>query len=146
LEIGRGRIVREGTALAILSLGTRLHECVRAADLLAARGLSVTVADARFAKPLDEEMILRLAREHEGLITVEEGAIGGFGAFVLHLLAERGALDRGLKVRTLTLPDVFQDQDKPELMYAHAGLDADGIVHAALSALGVERASAGVRA
>jgi 1-deoxy-D-xylulose-5-phosphate synthase len=146
LEIGRGRIVREGTALAILSLGTRLQESLLAAERLAARGLSATVADARFAKPLDEELILRLAREHEALITVEEGAVGGFGAFVLQLLAEKGALDRGLKVRTLTLPDVFQDQDKPEAMYAQAGLDADGIVRAALAALGAERSSAGLRA
>jgi 1-deoxy-D-xylulose-5-phosphate synthase len=146
LEIGRGRIVREGTAVAILSLGARLQESLRAADLLAARGLSATVADARFAKPLDEDLILRLARDHEALITVEEGAVGGFGAFVLHLLAERGALDRGLKIRTLTLPDVFQDQDKPEAMYAQAGLDAEGIVRAALSALGVEAAKGGLRA
>jgi 1-deoxy-D-xylulose-5-phosphate synthase len=146
LEIGRGRIVREGTAVAILSLGTRLQESLLAAERLAARGLSATVADARFAKPLDEELILRLAREHEALITVEEGAMGGFGAFVLQLLAERGALDRGLKVRTLTLPDVFQDQDKPEAMYAQAGLDADGIVAAATGALGVGRSTAGLRA
>jgi 1-deoxy-D-xylulose-5-phosphate synthase len=136
LEIGKGRIVREGNSVAILSLGTRLQASLKAADQLAARGLSVTVADARFAKPLDEALILRLAREHEALITVEEGAVGGFGAFVLHMLAERGALDRGLKVRTLVLPDIFQDHDKPELMYAEAGLDADGIVRAALSALG----------
>jgi 1-deoxy-D-xylulose-5-phosphate synthase len=95
---------------------------------------------------LDEELILRLAREHEALITVEEGAVGGFGAFVLQLLAEKGALDRGLKVRTLTLPDVFQDQDKPEAMYAQAGLDADGIVAAAVGALGTRRNSAGLRA
>jgi 1-deoxy-D-xylulose-5-phosphate synthase len=146
LEIGRGRIVREGTAVAILSFGTRLQDSLKAADMLAARGLSATVADARFAKPLDEDLILRLAREHDALVTVEEGALGGFGAFVLHLLAERGALDKGLKVRTLMLPDIFQDQDKPELMYAQAGLDADGIAAAAMSALGVELAMAGLRA
>jgi 1-deoxy-D-xylulose-5-phosphate synthase len=147
LEIGKGRIVREGTAVAILSLGTRLAESLKAADMLAARGLSATVADARFAKPLDIDLILRLAREHEALITVEEGAVGGFGAFVLHALAERGALDRGLKVRTLTLPDIFQEHDKPELQYAQAGLDADGIVRTALAALGVDNASvAGRRA
>jgi 1-deoxy-D-xylulose-5-phosphate synthase len=146
LEIGRGRIVREGTAVAILSLGTRLQESLLAAEMLASRGLSATVADARFAKPLDEDLILRLAREHEALITVEEGARGGFGAFVLELLAARGALDRGLKVRTLTLPDVFQDQDKPEVMYAQAGLDADGIVRAALGGLDVGRSTAGLRA
>ena len=142
LEIGRGRIVREGTALAILSLGTRLAESLKAADLLASRGLSVTVADARFAKPLDEDLILRLAREHEALITVEEGAMGGFGAFVLQLLASKGALDRGLKVRTLVLPDLFQDHDRPEAMYAAAGLDAEGIVATALTALGVDAAKA----
>ncbi|MBU1374688.1 MAG: 1-deoxy-D-xylulose-5-phosphate synthase [Alphaproteobacteria bacterium] len=141
-EIGKGRIVREGAAVAILSFGTRLGEALKAADQLAARGLSATVADARFAKPLDLDMLLRLARDHEALITVEEGSVGGFGAFVLHALAEHGALDRGLKVRTLTLPDIFQDHDKPDAMYALAGLDADGIVRAALSALGVDNASA----
>jgi 1-deoxy-D-xylulose-5-phosphate synthase len=146
LEVGRGRIVREGSAVAILSFGTRLGESLKAADQLAARGLSATVADARFAKPLDIDLILRLAREHEALITVEEGAMGGFGAFVLQALAEHGALDRGLKIRTLVLPDIFQDQDKPELMYAQAGLDADGIVRAALSALGVSNSAAGRRA
>lgn len=145
LEIGKGRVVREGTAVAILSLGTRLTESLRAADMLAARGLSATVADARFAKPLDLELLLRLAREHEALITVEEGAMGGFGAFALQALAAHGALDRGLKVRTLVLPDVFQDQDKPEAMYAQAGLDAEGIVRAALEALGVSNASAAGR-
>jgi 1-deoxy-D-xylulose-5-phosphate synthase len=145
LEIGKGRIVREGTAVAILSLGTRLQESLKAAEALAARGVSATVADARFAKPLDEEMILRLAREHECLITVEEGAMGGFGAFVLQMLAEKGALDAGLKIRTLHLPDIFQDQDSPEKMYATAGLNADHIAAAALQALGVE-ASRAVRA
>ncbi len=143
LEIGKGRIVREGTSVAILSLGTRLGESLKAADLLAARGLSATVADARFAKPLDIDLLLRLAREHEALITVEEGAVGGFGAFVLHALAEHGALDRGLKVRTLVLPDVFQDHDKPDLMYAQAGLDAVGIARSALGALGIDSAGLG---
>jgi 1-deoxy-D-xylulose-5-phosphate synthase len=138
LEIGKGRIVREGAAVAILSFGTRLAECLKASEMLAARGLPATVADARFAKPLDEELILRLAREHEALITVEEGSVGGFGAFVLQRLAALGALDRGLKVRTLCLPDIFQDQDKPEAMYAQAGLDAEGIVRQALSALGAD--------
>ncbi|MDE2488209.1 MAG: 1-deoxy-D-xylulose-5-phosphate synthase [Alphaproteobacteria bacterium] len=147
LEIGKGRIVREGTAVAIVSLGTRLAESLKAADMLAARGLSATVADARFAKPLDLDLILRLAREHEALITVEEGAMGGFGAFVLQALASHGMLDRGLKVRTLTLPDIFQDQDKPEAMYAQAGLDAEGILRGALEALGISNASvAGRRA
>jgi 1-deoxy-D-xylulose-5-phosphate synthase len=137
LEIGKGRIVREGSTVAILSFGARLQEALRAADQLGARGFSTTVADARFAKPLDEELLLRLARDHEALITVEEGAVGGFGAFVLHALARHGVLDRGLKVRTLTLPDIFQDQDKPEAMLAQAGLDADGIVRAALEVMGV---------
>ncbi|MDB5452980.1 MAG: dxs [Caulobacteraceae bacterium] len=137
LEIGKGRILREGSTVAILSLGSRLQEALRAADILGARGYSTTVADARFAKPLDEELLLRLARDHEVLLTVEEGAVGGFGAFVLHALSGHGVLDRGLKVRTLTLPDVFQDQDKPEVMLAQAGLDADGIVRAALKAMGV---------
>jgi 1-deoxy-D-xylulose-5-phosphate synthase len=146
IEIGRGRIVREGTVVAILSFGTRLAESLKAAEMLAARGFSATVADARFAKPLDVNLILRLARDHEALITVEEGSLGGFGAFVLHTLAEHGALDRGLKVRTLTLPDIFQDQDKPEAMYAAAGLDADGIVRGALAALGAPRAAKGRRA
>jgi 1-deoxy-D-xylulose-5-phosphate synthase len=141
-EIGKGRIVREGTAVAILSFGTRLGEALKAADMLAARGLSATVADARFAKPLDVDLILRLAREHEALITVEEGSVGGFGSFVLQTLAEHGALDRGLKVRSLVLPDVFQDQDKPDVMYAQAGLDAEGIVRGALAALGADNIAA----
>jgi 1-deoxy-D-xylulose-5-phosphate synthase len=141
-EIGKGRIVREGTAVAILSFGTRLTEALKAADLLAARGLSATVADARFAKPLDVELLLRLARDHEALITVEEGAVGGFGSFVLQALADHGALDRGLKIRSLVLPDIFQDQDKPEIMYAQAGLDAEGIVRGALAALGMDNAIA----
>jgi len=142
LEIGRGRIVREGTTVALLSFGARLGESLRAADQLAARGFSTTVADARFAKPLDIDLILRLAREHEALVTVEEGAMGGFGGFVLQALAAHGALDRGLKLRVLTLPDVFQDQDKPDAMYAQAGLDADGIVRTALAALGVDNVAA----
>lgn len=136
LEIGKGRIVREGTQVALLSLGTRLAECLAAAELLGQRGLSTTVADARFAKPLDEELILRLAREHEVLVTVEEGSVGGFGSHVLHLLARSGVLDAGLKVRTLTLPDIYQDHDKPEAMYAAAGLDAAGIVRSVEGALG----------
>jgi 1-deoxy-D-xylulose-5-phosphate synthase len=142
LEIGRGRIVREGTAVAILSLGTRLQESLKAADLLAARGISATVADARFAKPLDLDLILRLAREHEALITVEEGAMGGFGAFVLQALAEKGALDAGLKIRTLHLPDVFQDQDSPARQYDQAGLNAEHVAAAAMSALGATKGAA----
>jgi 1-deoxy-D-xylulose-5-phosphate synthase len=132
LVVGKGRIVREGSALAILSLGTRLGDCLKAADQLAARGFSCTVADARFAKPLDEDLILRLAREHEAMVVVEEGAVGGFSAFVLTFLAAAGALDRGLRIRVLTLPDRFQDQNRPEAMIAEAGLDADGVVRAAL--------------
>ncbi len=145
LEIGKGRIVREGTSVAIVSFGTRLGESLKAADLLAARGLSATVCDARFAKPLDIDLLLRLAREHEAIVTVEEGAMGGFGAFVLQALAQHGALDRGLKIRTLVLPDIFQDQDKPEVMYAQAGLDAEGIMRGALSALGIDNISAAGR-
>ncbi len=141
LQIGKGRVVREGTKVAILSLGTRLQDALKAADMLAARGLSTTVADARFAKPIDKELVLRLAREHECLITVEEGAEGGFGAFVLHYLASEGALDAGLKIRTLTLPDRFQDQDSMATMYADAGLDAAGITLTALKALGLEEAA-----
>ncbi len=140
LEIGRGRIVREGSRVALLSLGTRLAECLMAAEQLGQRGLSTTVADARFAKPLDEALILRLAREHEILVTVEEGSVGGFGAHVLHLLARSGALDRGLKVRTLTLPDLYQEHDKPDAMYAAAGLDAAGIVRSVEAALGAATA------
>jgi 1-deoxy-D-xylulose-5-phosphate synthase len=136
LPIGKGRVVREGSRVAVLSLGARLGEALKAADELAARGLSTTVADARFAKPLDRELILKLARTHKLLITIEEGAAGGFGAHVLTLLSEAGALDNGLKVRTMTLPDKFLDQDKPERMYAAAGLDAKGIVAKALAALG----------
>ena len=133
LEIGKGRVIRrpDGARVAILSLGTRLAEAQKAAEILEKSGIAVTVADARFAKPLDEALILDLASSHEVLITVEEGSTGGFGAMVLHLLSERGALDSGrVRVRTLTLPDRYQDHDKPEKMYADAGLDADGIVQA----------------
>ena len=136
LEIGKGRILREGRKLALFSYGARLGEALKAADELAALGLSTTVADARFAKPLDSDLLLRLAREHEVLITLEEGAIGGFGAHVLQTLAEHGALDNGLKVRCMILPDLFIDQDTPAAMYAKAGLDAKGIVAKVLEALG----------
>ena len=136
LPIGKGRVLREGSRVAILSLGARLAEALKAADELAARGLSTTVADARFAKPLDQELILKLAAKHKLLITIEEGAAGGFGAHVLTLLSEAGALESGLKVRVMTLPDKFQDQDKPDRMYAAAGLDAKGIVAKAIAALG----------
>jgi 1-deoxy-D-xylulose-5-phosphate synthase len=136
LEIGKGRILREGTKVALFSYGARLGECLKAADELATYGLSTTVADARFAKPLDVEMLLRLAREHEVLLTIEEGSIGGFGTYVLQTLAEHGVLDRGLKVRPMVLPDIFIDQDSPNAMYAQAGLDAKGIVKKAFEALG----------
>ncbi|PZQ17737.1 MAG: 1-deoxy-D-xylulose-5-phosphate synthase [Ancylobacter novellus] len=137
LPIGRGRILREGTSVALLSLGTRLKAAQEAAEELALRGVSATVADARFAKPLDRDLILRLAREHEVLLTIEEAAeAGGFGAAVLQLLAMEGALDRGLKIRTLGLPDSFIDHDKPELQLAGAGLDAKAIAAAAVAALG----------
>ncbi|UWF66952.1 MULTISPECIES: 1-deoxy-D-xylulose-5-phosphate synthase [unclassified Brucella] len=135
LEIGKGRIVREGTKVALLSFGTRLQECLAAAEELGAAGLSTTVADARFAKPLDHDLIRRLAREHEVLVMVEEGAVGGFGSHVLQFLATDGLLDRGLKVRALTLPDIYQDHGKPDAMYAEAGLDRTGIVRTAFAAL-----------
>jgi 1-deoxy-D-xylulose-5-phosphate synthase len=136
LEIGKGRVLREGTKVALFSFGARLGECLKAADELAALGLSTTVADARFAKPLDTDLLLRLAREHEVLITIEEGAIGGFAAQVLHTLADNGVLDGGLRVRPMVLPDVFIDQDSPAAMYATAGLDAKAIVATAFEALG----------
>ncbi len=136
LEIGKGRIMREGTAVALLSLGTRLGECLKAAEELGARGLSTTVADARFAKPLDTALVRRLAAEHAVFITVEEGAIGGFGAHVLQYLAIEGLLDRGLKVRSMVLPDRFIDHDKPQNQYDQAGLNARHIVATALTALG----------
>jgi 1-deoxy-D-xylulose-5-phosphate synthase len=146
LEIGRGRIVREGTTIALLSYGARLHECLKAAQELAARGLSTTVADARFAKPLDTDLITRLAREHEVVITIEEGAIGGFGSFVLHYLAGTGQLDHGLKIRSMVLPDVFIDHDSQGAQYETAGLSAKHIVATALAALGRDVAQLPVRA
>ncbi len=136
LEIGKGRIVREGTTIAILSYGTRLQEALKAANMLSAQGLSATVADARFARPLDAKLVERLAKEHEVLITIEEGAKGGFGSFVLEHLANVGALDTGLKVRVMTLPDIFQDQDSPYAMYETAGLNARHIAARAIEALG----------
>ena len=144
LEIGRGRVIREGARVAILSFGTRLAEVLIAAEALAARGIAPTVADARFAKPLDRDLILRLAREHEALITIEEGAIGGFGSHVAQLLAEEGIFDRGLKFRSMVLPDVFIDQASPDAMYAVAGMNAAQIEAKVLSALGV--AVVGLRA
>ncbi len=138
LEIGRGRIMREGTTIALLSFGARLGECLKAAQELAAYGLSTTVADARFAKPLDTDLVARLAREHEVVVTIEEGAIGGFGSHVLHHLAMSGLLDHGLKIRTMVLPDVFLEHDSPQVQYDQAGLNARHIVAMALSALGRE--------
>ncbi|HEY4981632.1 MAG TPA: 1-deoxy-D-xylulose-5-phosphate synthase, partial [Pseudolabrys sp.] len=136
LELGKGRIVREGHKVALFSFGARLGECLKVADELAALGLSTTVADARFAKPLDTDLVLRLAREHEVLVTIEEGSVGGFGSYVLQTLADNGVLDAGCKVRCMVLPDVFIDQDSPVAMYAKAGLDAKGIVAKVFDALG----------
>jgi len=149
LEIGKGRIVREGKKVAILSLGTRLEEALKAADALDARGLSTTVADLRFAKPLDEALIRKLLTTHEVAVTIEEGSIGGLGAHVLTLASDEGLIDTGLKLRTMRLPDIFQEQDKPEKQYAEAKLDAPAIVDTVLAALrhnsaGIEEA--GVRA
>jgi len=137
LEIGKGRVLREGARVALLSFGTRLAEVLVAAEALAARGLAPTVADARFAKPLDRDLILRLARDHEALITIEEGAIGGFGSHVAQLLAEEGVFDRGLKFRSMVLPDVFIDQASPAAMYAVAGMSAAQIEAKVLGVLGV---------
>ena len=135
LEIGRGRVVRDGKTVAILSLGTRLAEALKAADVLEAKGLSTTVADLRFAKPLDTALIRRLLTTHEVAVTIEEGSVGGLGAHVLTMASDEGLTDAGLKIRTMRLPDLFQDQDKPELQYAQAGLDADAIVETVLTAL-----------
>ncbi len=137
LTIGKGRIVREGTRVALLSFGTRLSEVMRAAEALTARGLSPTVADARFAKPLDRDLILQLAAHHEAVITVEEGAVGGFGSHVAQLLADEGVFDRGLKYRSMVLPDIFIDQASPEAMYRVAGMDAAQIEARVLQVLGV---------
>jgi 1-deoxy-D-xylulose-5-phosphate synthase len=145
LEIGKGRIVQEGHKVALLSYGGRLGECLAAAKELKALGLSATVADARFAKPLDVELLTRLVRHHEVLVTVEEGAIGGFGAYVLQALAEHGLIERGLRVRCMVLPDQFIDQDSPNAMYAQAGLDAKGIVAKVFEALGKDAAEETVK-
>ena len=147
LEIGKGRIVRHGSKVAILSLGTRLAEALKAADQLEAKGLSTTVADLRFAKPLDHDLIRQLMTSHEVVVTVEEGSIGGLGAHVLTMASDEGLTDAGLKIRTLRLPDLFQDHDSPDKQYDAAGLNAGGIVDAVLKALrhnsaGVEEARA----
>jgi 1-deoxy-D-xylulose-5-phosphate synthase len=144
LEIGKGRMIRAGARVAILSFGTRLQEVEAACEMLAAKGITPTIADARFAKPLDRDMILALAADHEALITVEEGAIGGFGSHVAQLLAEEGVFDHGLKFRSMVLPDTFIDQSSPRDMYAMAGLNADDIAAKVLDVLGV--ASIGKRA
>jgi 1-deoxy-D-xylulose-5-phosphate synthase len=137
LPIGKGRIIRQGNKVALLSFGTRLAECEKAADELAAHGLSTTIADARFMKPLDIDLVMKLARDHDVLITIEEGSIGGFGSHVMQTLAEHGALDSGhVRVRAMVLPDEFLDHDTPNAMYAHAGLDARGIVAKVFEALG----------
>ncbi|MCP4330974.1 MAG: 1-deoxy-D-xylulose-5-phosphate synthase [Alphaproteobacteria bacterium] len=146
LEIGKGRILREGTTIALLSLGARLKECLEAADELSVRGFSTTVADARFAKPLDTDLIIRLAKEHEIIVTIEEGAIGGFASHVLQFLSTAGMLDRGLKIRPMILPDYFIDHGSPEGMYEEAGLKAPNIVETALAALGRQSEIKAVRA
>jgi 1-deoxy-D-xylulose-5-phosphate synthase len=145
LEIGRGRIIQQGSRVAILSFGTRLGEVRRAAEALGARGITPTIADARFAKPLDRDLILALARDHEALITIEEGATGGFGSHVAQLLADEGIFDHGLRFRSMVLPDIFIDQASPEDMYAVAGLDARHIETRVLEVLGVAQ-MAGKRA
>ncbi|MET0446446.1 MAG: transketolase C-terminal domain-containing protein, partial [Pseudorhodoplanes sp.] len=145
LEIGKGRIIRQGKQVALFSFGTRLAECEKAADELAAHGLQATIADARFMKPLDLELLLKLAREHEILITIEEGSIGGFGSHVMHTLAEHGMLDGGLRMRSLVLPDIFQDHDTPGAMYAQAGLDSKGIVKKVFETLGKDFAAETVK-
>lgn len=139
LEIGKGRLISEGSGVALLSFGTRLQEVQKAAETLGAKGITPTVADARFAKPLDRELILRLAAEHEALITIEEGAVGGFGSHVAQLLAEEGVFDRGLKFRSMVLPDIFIDQSSPADMYAVAGMNAEHIEAKVLDVLGIAR-------
>jgi 1-deoxy-D-xylulose-5-phosphate synthase len=137
LDIGKGRLIQQGKRVALLSFGTRLAEVEKAAEALAAKGLTPTIADARFAKPLDRDLILTLARDHEALITIEEGAIGGFGSHVAQLLAEEGIFDHGLKFRSMVLPDIFIDQASPEAMYRVAGMDAAHIEAKVLETLGV---------
>jgi 1-deoxy-D-xylulose-5-phosphate synthase len=142
LEIGKGRILREGTKIAILNLGARLGHSIKAAEELAAHGLSTTLADARFAKPLDHDLIRRLATEHEVMITIEEGSAGGFAAHVMQFMASEGLLDHGLRFRPMVLPDVFIDQDTPEKQYDQAGLNARHIVAMALKAVGLDNEAA----
>jgi len=129
LEIGKGKVVREGKQAAILCLGARLEECKKAAEILSSKGIELTLVDARFAKPLDEKLIMEVATTHEAVITIEEGSIGGFGSHVAQLLSERGVFDKGLKFRSMVLPDLFLDQDSVEAMYEKAGLDSLSIVN-----------------
>ena len=129
IEIGKGRIIKEGKKAAIINFGTRLDECKKAEEKLSYKGIDCTIIDARFAKPLDEKLIMEAATNHEVLITIEEGSIGGFGSHVMQLLSDRGVFDRGLKFRSMILPDVFIDQDSPEKMYEIAGLDSESIVN-----------------
>ena len=124
LEIGKGRIIKEGKKVAILNFGTRLEECKKASDLLLKKGIDITIIDARFAKPLDEKLIIEAATNHEVLISIEEGSVGGFGSHVMQFLSNRGIFDKGLKFRSMILPDLFIDQDTPEKMYEKAGLDS----------------------
>jgi 1-deoxy-D-xylulose-5-phosphate synthase len=142
LEIGKGRVVREGEDVAILSFGARLSECLAAAETLTARGITPTIADARFAKPLDRALVLKLAETHAALITIEEGAVGGFGSHVAQLLAEEGVFDAGLKFRSMVFPDSFIDQDSPAAMYEAAKMNAPDIETKVLEVLGVARIGA----
>jgi 1-deoxy-D-xylulose-5-phosphate synthase len=137
LEIGKGRMIREGAQVAILSFGTRLQEVMAACEALEAKGIKPTVADARFAKPLDRDLILKLAADHDALITVEEGAVGGFGSHVAQLLADEGVFDHGLKFRSMVLPDIFIDQASPKTMYDVAGMNAEHIEAKILDVMGV---------
>ena len=129
LEIGKGRVIREGKKVALINFGTRLEECKKASEKLLKKGIDCTIMDARFAKPLDEKLIMEIASNHEVLISIEEGSIGGFGSHVMQFLSDRGIFDRGLKFRSMILPDIFIDQDTPEKMYETAGLDSSSIAN-----------------
>ena len=127
LEIGKGRIIEEGKKVAILNFGARLEECKKASEILSKKGIDITIIDARFSKPLDEKLIMEVAANHEVVISIEEGSIGGFGSHVMQLLSDRGVFDKGLKFRSMILPDIFLDQDNPQKMYETAGLDSQAI-------------------
>ena len=129
LEIGKGRIIKEGKKVAILNFGTRLEECKKASEILSKKGVEITIIDARFAKPLDEKLIMEAANNHEVLVSIEEGSVGGFGSHVMQFLSDRGVFDRGVKFRSMILPDLFIDQDTPEKMYKKAGLDSLSIAN-----------------